>query len=214
MIRIAVVEDQVLMRSALISLLDLEDDITVISEAGSGDEVAGLIATANPDVILLDIELPGKTGLEALEELRLSDDREPAKPTYGTGPEIPAVVIVTTFGRAGYLRRAMDAGARGFLVKDDPVETLAEAIRRVARGETVVDPLLAAQALSSGENPLSEREVQVLIASDEGAPIADVAEALHLSPSTVRNYLSSAIGKLGARNRAEALRNARREGWI
>lgn len=214
MIRIAVVEDQNLMRSALISLLDLEDDITVIGEASSGDEVAGLIATANPDVILLDIELPGKSGLEALEELSLSHDREPAKPTESTGHEIPAVIIVTTFGRAGYLRRAMDAGARGFLVKDDPVETLAEAIRRVARGETVVDPLLAAQALSSGENPLSEREVQVLVASDEGAPIADVAEALHLSPSTVRNYMSSAIGKLGARNRAEALSNARREGWI
>ena len=214
MIRIAVVEDQVLMRSALISLLDLEDEITVVGEAGRGDEVAGLIATTQPDVVLLDIELPGKTGLEALEELRLSHDREPAKPTEGTPPETPTIIIVTTFGRAGYLRRAMDAGARGFLVKDDPVETLAEAVRRVARGETVVDPLLAAQALSSGENPLSEREVQVLIASDEGAPIADAAEALHLSPSTVRNYLSSAIGKLGARNRAEALRNARREGWI
>lgn len=214
MIRIAVVEDQNLMRSALISLLDLEDDITVIGEAGSGDEVAELIATANPDVVLLDIELPGKTGLEALEEMSLRHDREPAAPTEGTGHEIPAVIIVTTFGRAGYLRRAMDAGARGFLVKDDPVETLAEAIRRVARGETVVDPLLAAQALSSGENPLSEREIQVLVASDEGAPIADVAEGLHLSPSTVRNYLSSAIGKLGARNRAEALSNARREGWI
>ena len=214
MIRIAVAEDQVLMRSALISLLDLEDDITVVGEAGRGDEVAGLIATTQPDVVLLDIELPGKTGLEALEELRLSHDRLPAAPTEGTGHEIPAVIIVTTFGRAGYLRRAMDAGARGFLVKDDPVETLAEAIRRVARGETVVDPLLAAQALSSGENPLSEREIQVLVASDEGAPIADVAEGLHLSPSTVRNYLSSAIGKLGARNRAEALSNARREGWI
>ncbi|MEY9259260.1 two-component system response regulator DesR [Brevibacterium epidermidis] len=214
MIRIAVVEDQNLMRSALISLLDLEDDITVIGEAGSGDEVAELIATANPDVVLLDIELPGKTGLEALEEMSLRHDREPAKTTEGTGHEIPALIIVTTFGRAGYLRRAMDAGARGFLVKDDPVETLAEAIRQVARGETVVDPLLAAQALSSGENPLSEREVQVLVASDEGAPIADVAEALHLSPSTVRNYMSSAIGKLGARNRAEALSNARREGWI
>lgn len=214
MIRIAVVEDQNLMRSALISLLDLEDDITVIGEAGSGDEVAELIATANPDVVLLDIELPGKTGLEALEEMSLRHDREPAAPTEGTGHEIPAVIIVTTFGRAGYLRRAMDAGARGFLVKDDPVETLAEAIRRVARGETVVDPLLAAQALSSGENPLSEREIQVLVASDEGAPIADVAEGLHLSPSTVRNYLSTAIGKLGARNRAEALSNARREGWI
>ncbi|WP_166822790.1 response regulator transcription factor [Brevibacterium limosum] len=214
MIRIAVVEDQTLMRSALISLLDLEDDITVVGEAGRGDEVSELVHRLKPDVVLLDIELPGMNGLEALEELRPSHDREPTKPTEGTGAEMPAVIIVTTFGRAGYLRRAMDAGAKGFLVKDDPVETLAESIRRVAQGEMVIDPLLAAQALSSGENPLTERESQVLLATDGGVPIVDAAEALHLSPSTVRNYLSSAIGKLGARNRAEALRNARSEGWI
>lgn len=214
MIRIAVVEDQTLMRSALISLLDLEEDITVVGEAGRGDEVAELIAARDPDLILLDIELPGKTGLEALEELSLSNAPGAAPTAATSGRQEPAVIIVTTFGRAGYLRRAMDAGARGFLVKDDPVETLAESIRKVSRGQSVIDPLLAAQALSSGENPLSQREVQVLVASDDGTPINDVAEALHLSPSTVRNYLSSAIGKLGARNRAEALRNARREGWI
>ncbi|UVI35230.1 response regulator transcription factor [Brevibacterium spongiae] len=213
MIRIAVVEDQTLMRSALISLLDLEDDITVVGEAGRGDEVVELVRELRPDVILLDIELPGMSGLEALEELSRSADGTTSNGNIADSTD-PAVIIVTTFGRAGYLRRAMDAGARGFLVKDDPVETLAESIRRVAQGETVIDPLLAAQALSSGENPLSEREAQVLIASDDGTPIADAAETLHLSPSTVRNYLSSAIGKLGARNRAEALRNARREGWI
>lgn len=213
MIRIAVVEDQTLMRSALISLLDLEDDITVVGKAGRGDEVCELVHEVKPDVVLLDIELPGMSGLEVLEELSRATDGS-GSAAGSTDPIGSAVIIVTTFGRAGYLRRAMDAGARGFLVKDDPVETLAKSIRRVARGETVIDPLLAAQALSSGENPLSEREVQVLVASDEGTPIVDAAEALHLSPSTVRNYLSSAIGKLGARNRAEALRNARREGWL
>ncbi|WP_152347408.1 DNA-binding response regulator [Brevibacterium sp. CFH 10365] len=210
MIRIAVVEDQTLMRSALISLLDLEDDITVIGEAGRGDEVSELVHRLEADVVLLDIELPGMNGLEALEELNHATDAIADK----TDTAEPEVIIVTTFGRAGYLRRAMDAGAKGFLVKDDPVETLAESIRRVAQGEMVIDPLLAAQALSSGENPLTERESQVLLATDDGVPIVDAAEALHLSPSTVRNYLSSAIGKLGARNRAEALRNARSEGWI
>jgi two-component system response regulator DesR len=210
MIRIAVVEDQTLMRSALISLLDLEDDITVIGEAGRGDAVSELVHRLKPDVVLLDIELPGMNGLEALEELNHATDAT----ADNTDTADPSVIVVTTFGRAGYLRRAMDAGARAFLLKDDPVETLAESIRRVARGEMVIDPLLAAQALSSGENPLTERESQVLLATADGVPIVDAAEALHLSPSTVRNYLSSAIGKLGARNRAEALRNARREGWI
>lgn len=205
MIRIAVVEDQALMRSALISLLDLEDDITVVGQSGRGDEVNQLVRDLGPDAVLLDIELPGQSGLEALEGLHLSGSDEE------TGTR---VIVVTTFARAGYLRRAMDAGARGFLVKDDPVEKLAEAIRRVVAGETVIDPLLAAQALSAGENPLSDREVQVLTASDAGAPVADIASALHLSPSTVRNYLSNAIGKMGARNSAEALHSARREGWV
>ncbi|WP_432789532.1 response regulator transcription factor [Brevibacterium sp. K11IcPPYGO002] len=213
MIRIAVIEDQALMRSALISLLDLEDDITVVGEAARGDEVSELVRRLKPDVVLLDIDLPGMNGLEALEELNHETDG-----TTSTADDTDAigssVIIVTTFGRAGYLRRAMDAGARGFLVKDDPVETLAGSIRRVAQGEMVIDPLLAAQALSSGENPLTDRESQVLRATDDGVPIVDAAEALHLSPSTVRNYLSSAIGKLGARNRAEAIRNARREGWM
>ncbi|MCF2587268.1 response regulator transcription factor [Brevibacterium sp. UCMA 11752] len=205
MIRIAVVEDQTLMRSALISLLDLEDDITVVGQSGRGEEVTQLVQDLGPDVLLLDIELPGQSGLEALEDLHLSGAHEETD-TH--------IIFVTTFARAGYLRRAMDAGARGFLVKDDPVEKLAAAIRRVVAGETVIDPLLAAQALSAGENPLSDREVQVLIASDGGTPVADIASALHLSPSTVRNYLSNAIGKMRARNSAEALHSARHEGWV
>ncbi len=228
MIRIVVVEDQTMMRSALISLLELEDDLTVVGEAGRGDEVAAVVREQKPDVVLLDIELPGKSGLEAIADINeasagdkqgsadinaASAHARPADQS-GTGDGDIAIIVVTTFGRAGYLRRAMDAGARGFLVKDDPVDTLAEAIRRVVRGDSVVDPLLAAQALSAGENPLTEREVQVLTASDGGTPIADIAAELYLSPSTVRNYLSSAIGKLGARNRAEALHDARREGWI
>ncbi|UNX53260.1 response regulator transcription factor [Georgenia sp. TF02-10] len=201
MTTILIAEDQTMMRSALSSLLGLEADMTVVGGVGRGDRVAEAAADARPDVLLLDIEMPGRSGLDVIGEVR--------RVSPGT-----AVIIVTTFGRAGYLRRAMDAGARGFLVKDDPVERLAAAIRRVLAGETVVDPLLAAQALSAGENPLSERESQVLTASDGGAPIAEIAGALYLAPSTVRNYLSSAIGKTGARNRSEALREARQRGWV
>ncbi|SEB77427.1 two component transcriptional regulator, LuxR family [Paramicrobacterium humi] len=201
MIRIVIAEDQTMMRSALVSLLGLESDLAVVGEVGRGDEVASAVREHRPDIVLLDIEMPGKSGLDTIADVaRESPDT--------------AIVIVTTFGRAGYLRRAMDAGARGFLVKDDPVEQLAAAIRKVVAGETVIDPLLAAQALSAGENPLSAREIDVLVASDGGIPIAEIAAALHLSPSTVRNYLSSAIGKLGARNRSEALQTARRDGWV
>jgi len=154
-----------------------------------------------PDVALLDIELPGKSGLDAAAELR---------------DEVPdcRVLILTTFGRPGYLRRAMDAGAAGFLVKDGPVEELAQAIRKVLTGETVVDPALAAAALTAGPNPLTTRERGVLEASADGATVADIAERLLLSESTVRNYLSSAIGKTGTRNRTEALREARQQGWL
>lgn len=201
MITIVIAEDQTMMRSALTSLLELESDFTVVAGVGRGDEVAAAVRSHQPDIVLLDIEMPGKSGLDAIVDV------------HSECPET-AVIVVTTFGRAGYLRKAMDAGARGFLVKDDPVEQLAAAIRRVRAGETVIDPLLAAQALSAGENPLSEREVDVLVASDGGIPIAQIAEALHLSQSTVRNYLSSAIGKLGARNRSEALQTARRDGWL
>lgn len=201
MITIVIAEDQTMMRQALTSLLELERDLTVVADVGRGDEVADAVREHRPDIVLLDIEMPGLSGLDAIPAVREAH------------PGV-AVMVVTTFGRAGYLRRAMDAGARGFLVKDDPVEKLAAAIRRVVAGETVVDQLLAAQALSAGENPLSDREAEVLGASDGGIPIAEIAAALHLSPATVRNYLSSAIGKLGARNRGEALREARRSGWL
>ncbi|WP_208322070.1 response regulator transcription factor [Paramicrobacterium fandaimingii] len=201
MISIVIAEDQTMMRSALTTLLELEGDLRVVAGVGRGDDVADAVRQHTPDIALLDIEMPGKSGLDAISDVR----RE--SPTT-------AVIVVTTFGRAGYLRRAMDAGARGFLVKDNPVDELAASIRRVVAGETVVDQLLAAQALSAGENSLSQREAEVLAASDGGIPISEIAEKLHLSSATVRNYISAAIGKLGARNRAEALEQARRNGWV
>lgn len=200
-IGILIAEDQGMMRSALASLLELEDDLRVARQVARGDEVIAAAQLARPDVVLLDIELPGRSGLDLIEELLQA---------------VPGVrvVVVTTFGRPGYLRRAMAAGASGFLVKDDPVEQLAGAIRRVCAGEIVVDAGLSAQALASGPDPLSDRERQVLLCGAEGATIADIARQLHLSESTVRNYLSAAIGKLGARNRGEALSIARRNGWV
>ncbi|MCX7522720.1 response regulator transcription factor [Microbacterium sp. STN6] len=200
-ISILIAEDQRMMRSALVSLLELEDDMTVVADVGRGDEVVQAARHAHPNVVLLDIEMPGRSGLDLIAELMR---------------EVPgcAVIVVTTFGRPGYLRRAMEAGARGFLVKDDPVEELAGAIRRVLAGEVIVNPRLAAQALSSAANPLTEREREVLAASANGATISDIAQALHLSHSTVRNYLSSAIGKTATRNRGEALSRARDEGWL
>lgn len=198
---VLVAEDQTMMRSALVGLLGLEPDLAVVGDVGRGDRVVEAVAELRPEVLVLDIELPGRSGLDVIDEV--------LRASPGT-----AVVIVTTFGRAGYLRRAMDAGARGFLVKDNPVGNLATAIRRVLAGETVVDPGLAAQALRSGPNPLTVREREILAASDGGTPITELAAGLHLSPSTVRNYLSSAIGKTGARNHAEALHTARREGWL
>ncbi|MFE2879957.1 response regulator [Streptomyces roseus] len=201
MIKVLLAEDQGMMRGALALLLGLEEDIEVVAQVGAGDEIVPAAALARPDVALLDIELPGRSGLDAAAELRtrLPDCR---------------VLILTTFGRPGYLRRAMEAGAAGFLVKDGPVEELAAAIRRVLAGETVIDPALAAAALSAGPNPLTAREVDVLGAAVDGATVADIAARVHLSESTVRNYLSSAIGKTGTRNRMEAVRAARRQGWL
>ena len=200
-IRVLLAEDQAMMRGALALLLGMEDDIDVVAEVGDGDDILAAARRTVPDVALLDIEMPGASGLDAAAALR---------------DELPGcrVVIVTTFGRPGYLRRAMEAGAGGFLVKDTPVEDLAAAIRRVLAGEQVVDPSLAAAALRAGPNPLTERERDVLRAAADGATVADVAGRLHLSHSTVRNYLSSAIGKTGARNRIEALRTARDQGWV
>nr|WP_234479186.1 response regulator transcription factor [Streptomyces sp. DEF147AK] len=190
-----------MMRGALALLLGMEPDLEVGAQVGSGDEGGSAALEQRPDVALLDIEMPGLSGLEAAALLR---DHLPGC----------RVVMVTTFGRPGYLRRAMDAGAAGFVVKDGPVEELAEAVRRVLRGETVIDPALAAAALSAGPNPLTGRERDALNASADGATVADIAVRLRLSESTVRNYLSAAIGKTSTRNRMEAVREARRQGWL
>ncbi|RZF06081.1 MULTISPECIES: response regulator transcription factor [Streptomyces] len=200
-VRVLLAEDQGMMRGALALLLGMEPDLEVVAQVGSGDEVVSAALEQRPDVALLDIEMPGLSGLEAAALLR---DHLPGC----------RVVMVTTFGRPGYLRRAMDAGAAGFVVKDGPVEELAEAVRRVLRGETVIDPALAAAALSAGPNPLTGRERDALNASADGATVADIAVRLRLSESTVRNYLSAAIGKTSTRNRMEAVREARRQGWL
>lgn len=200
-IRVLLAEDQAMMRGALAVLLDLEDDLEVVAQVGSGTEIVPAALASTPDVALLDIELPGRSGLDAAADL---------------AEQLPGcrVVMVTTFGRPGYLQRAMAAGAVGFLVKDGPIEGLADAIRRVAAGETVVDPQLAGQALRTVLSPLTPRERDVLAAAEDGATVADIAAELHLSPSTVRNYLSDAIGKTGTRNKTEAALLARRNGWL
>lgn len=199
--RVMIAEDQLMMRSALAALLGLESDLDVVAEVGRGDEVVAAAVASRADVAVLDIEMPGGSGLDVI-------------PALLTAMPGIAVLMVTTFGRPGHLRRALDAGARGFLVKDDPVEELAAAIRLVLAGETVVNPVLAAQSLRAGPNPLTERERDALSAGEGGATIADIANSLQLSTSTVRNYLSSAIGKTGSRNRTEALTLARDKGWL
>jgi two-component system response regulator DesR len=201
MIRVLIAEDQAMMRGALAVLLDLEDDIDVVAQVSAGDEVVSAVIASQADVALLDIELPRMSGLDAAIALR------DAVPSCD-------VLIVTTFGRPGYLRRALESGARGFLVKDGPVEGLAAAIRRVRAGETVVDPTLAAAALATGPNPLTPRERDVLTAAAGGASMAEVARAVHLSESTVRNYLSATIAKTGTRNRMEAVLVAQGKGWL
>ena len=200
-VRVLLAEDQAMVRGALSALLSLEDDIEIVAEASRGDEVLPAALDTLPDVALLDIEMPGGDGLEAAAVLH---ERLPSC----------LVLILTTFGRSGYLRRAMESGAVGFLLKDAPASELAEAIRRAVKGERVVDPALAAAALSEGDNPLTEREREVLAASEGGATIEDIAARLYLSEGTVRNYLSTAIKKLGARNRVEAARLAEKKGWL
>jgi len=194
-------EDQAMVRGALSTLLGLEEDLEVVGEAANGDEAVTVAADVRPDVALLDIEMPGRDGLSAAAEIR------------GAAPDCK-IMILTTFGRPGYLRRAMEAGASAFLVKDSPAQELAAAIRRVVAGERVIDPALAAAALSAGPNPLSQRERDVLAAGADGSTIADIATGLHLSEGTVRNYLSAAINKVGARNRIEAVHTARAQGWL
>jgi two-component system response regulator DesR len=201
MIRVLLAEDQGMMRGALALLLGLEPDMEIVAQVDRGDAVVAAAREHRPDVALLDIEMPGMSGLDAAAALRTE------------APEC-RVLILTTFGRPGYLRRAMDAGARGFLVKDGPVEALASAIRKVLAGQTVVDPALAAAALTTGPNPLTDREREVLAVAVDGATIAEIARRLHLSESTVRNYLSAAIGKTGSRNRMEAVQAARAQGWL
>jgi two-component system response regulator DesR len=200
-IRLLLAEDQQMMRGALALSLELEPDLEVVAQVASGDQVLAAARTSAPDVALLDIEMPGLSGIDATAELLA---------------ELPQcrVLILTTFGRPGYLRRAMEAGASGFLVKDSPVDQLATAIRRVVAGERVVDADLAASALSTGANPLSAREQDVLLAGVDGSTVTDIAVRLRLSESTVRNYLSAAIGKTGTRNRTEAARVAQQNGWL
>lgn len=200
-VRVLLAEDQAMVRGALSALLALERDIEVVAEVARADAVLRTALEAQPDIALLDIEMPGGDGLTAAAELR---------------EQLPScrVIILTTFGRTGYLKRAMESGAVGFLLKDAPAAELATAIHRVLRGERVVDPELAAAALSDRGNPLTDRERDVLAASLDGATIRDVAAGLYLSEGTVRNYVSTAIQKLGARNRVEAARQAYDKGWL
>jgi two-component system response regulator DesR len=200
-IRLLLADDQALVRGALAALLELESDLTVVAEVGRGDEVIETARRTQPDVALLDVEMPGLDGIAAAAELRRV---------------VPAVrvLMVTTFGRPGYLRRAMEAGAAGFIVKDTPAAQLADAVRRVHQGLRVVDPSLAAETLVAGNSPLTARETDVLRAARDGGTVADIARELHLSEGTVRNHLSAAIGKTGARTRAEAARIAVDNGWL
>ena len=201
MIKVLLADDQALVRGAMAALLDMEPDLAVVAEVGRGDEVLDAAREHGADVALLDVEMPGMDGVAAARELHRA---------------LPGcrVLMVTTFGRAGYLRQAMAAGASGFIVKDTPARQLADAVRRVHEGLRVVDPALAAQSLAQGDSPLTEREADVLRSARDGGTVADIARDLHLSEGTVRNHLSSAIGKTGARTRAEAVRLAVDNGWL
>ena len=200
-IRVIIAEDQAMVLGALAALLEMEDDIEVIARARTGDEALKFVQDRRPDVFITDIEMPGRTGLEVAAELK----RRGA---------LVRVIILTTFARAGYLRRALEAGASGYLLKDMPAEQLADAVRRVRSGLRVIDPQLAAEAWTDEPDPLTDRERQVLRMAGEGAASSDIAIELNLSEGTVRNYLSEAINKLGAANRTEAARIARSKGWL
>lgn len=200
-IRILLAEDQTMLRGALAALLDLEPDLSVIAQAANGREAFKLALQHNPEVVVTDIEMPGRTGLELASDLKLAECKA-------------RVIILTTFARPGYLRRALDVGARGYLLKDRPASELAEAIRRVHSGLRAVDPALAAEAWSVDEDPLSDRERQILQRAGEGRSSLEIATELRLSEGTVRNYLSEAITKLGAANRVDAARIARSRGWL
>jgi two-component system response regulator DesR len=200
-IRLLLADDQALVRGALAALLDLEPDLRVVAEVGRGDEVVAAAVQHRADVALLDVEMPGLDGIAATAALRA------ARPGC-------RVLIVTTFGRPGYLRRALEVGASGFVVKDTPARQLADAVRRVHAGLRAVDPALAEESLVAGASPLSTRETEVLREARDGGTVADLARSLHLAEGTVRNHLSAAIGKTGARTRAEAVRLAEESGWL
>ena len=200
MIRVLLAEDQAMVRGALSALLRLESDLDVIGSAADGEDAWTQLQRDRPDVLVTDIEMPRLTGLELAQRIR------------ERGVECK-VVILTTFARPGFLRRALDAGVSGYLLKDAPAEQLAEALRKVHRGGRAIDPQLALEAWS-GDDPLNDRERQVLRLAGEGMSAGDIAEQLHLSQGTVRNYLSEAIGKLGVGNRIEAYRLARQKGWL
>lgn len=201
MIRLLVADDQALVRGAIVTLLGLEPDLLVVAEAARGDEVLELVRETPVDVALLDVEMPGLDGIEVCRAL--TDAGSPVRS-----------LIVTTFGRPGFVRRALEAGAAGFVVKDTPASELAEAVRRVHAGERVVDGALAAESLIEGANPLTPREQDVLRAALGGAPISVVARSVHLSEGTVRNYLSSVMAKSGTSTRVEAANHARDRGWL
>ncbi|WP_129657731.1 response regulator transcription factor [Rothia uropygialis] len=200
-IRVLIADDQDLVRGALAVLLNSEPDIEVVAEVGRGDSVLDSVRNGAVDVALLDIEMPGGTGIDAAEELRKA----------GVDCE---VIIVTTFGRPGYLKRALTAGVKGFIVKDTPPAQLAEAVRRVNAGLRVIDPSLAQESLFSPENPLTEREIEVCRAARSGSGVKDIASVLSLSNGTVRNHLSSVIRKTNASNRFEAVYQAQLNGWL
>lgn len=201
MIRLLIADDQALVRGAIASLLELERDLSVVGQAGTGDEAIAKAVELTPDVVLMDVEMPGMDGIAATALVRR---------------RVPScrVLIVTTFGRPGYLRRALQAGASGFVVKDTPAPQLAEAVRRAHAGLRVVDPELASESLVFGDSPLTERETEVLRAARDGGTIADIAAVVHLSEGTVRNHLSAAMGKTGGRTRADAARIAEGNGWL
>lgn len=200
-IRVLLADDQALVRGAMAALLSLEADLEVVAQVGRGDEVVDVARLSGAQVCLLDIEMPGTDGIEAARRV---------------AAELPGCrsLIVTTFGRPGYLRRALEAGAGGFVVKDTPARELAEAVRRVHAGLRVVDPTLATESLVGGPNPLTDRERDVLREALKGSPIAAIAAHVHLSQGTVRNYLSAAIGKTGTSTRVEAARVAQQRGWL
>lgn len=200
-IQVVVAEDQAMVLGALAALLETEPDIAVCARSANGREALTAVTRHKPDVLVTDIEMPEMTGLTLAAEVR---DRCPQT----------RVVILTTFARPGYLRRALDAGAKGYLLKDRPSAELADAVRRAHRGLRIVDPQLAAEVWESGPDPLTERERQILWRAAEGKSSGEIADELHLSEGTVRNYLSEAISKLGASNRIEAARMARAKGWL